>query len=329
MNLRVRLFKAILSKDIGWFDNKNRAPGIITTMLIEDITQVNGLTTESVGLMTEAGLGLVISVALAFVFSWELGIICAFVSPLMVLGGLGSARLQFAQRQDQDYFKQANALLSDIVLNYRTVVSFGQKNVDFLVDRYAKHLMASHKSELKKAHVTGLFFGYSQAIRFAFIAFVFYVAAYITKEKGLDSERVFTGVYVIFVGAIGSGVTLAQMPPVSKAKAAAKEVYGTIEEETKIDPKQKGITELKEGRIQLKNVGFRYPSRKQYVLVNFNLTVEPNTSVALVGHSGSGKSTIASLLLRFYDATQGHVLVDGKDITEYSMEYLRTKIAIV
>ena len=63
--------------------------------------------------------------------------------------------------------------------------------------------------------------------------------------------------------------------------------------------------------------------------MNFNLTVEPNTSVALVGHSGSGKSTIASLLLRFYDASQGVVLVDGKDIRDYSGEYLRTKIDIV
>jgi len=79
----------------------------------------------------------------------------------------------------------------------------------------------------------------------------------------------------------------------------------------------------------LKNLSFRYPSRKQYVLFNLNLTIEPNTSVAIVGHSGSGKSTIASLLLRFYDPSQGQVLIDNQDIRDYSLEYLRTKIAIV
>lgn len=64
---------------------------------------------------------------------------------------------------------------------------------------------------------------------------------------------------------------------------------------------------------------FRYPSRQQYVLRKFNLRIEPNQSVAIVGHSGSGKSTIASLLLRFYDVTQGSVIIDGVDIRDYNL----------
>jgi len=70
MNLRIKLYKAILNKEISWFDNKNRAPGILTNMLIEDITLVNGLTTETIGLLTEAFLGLSLSVAIAFVYAW-------------------------------------------------------------------------------------------------------------------------------------------------------------------------------------------------------------------------------------------------------------------
>jgi len=82
-------------------------------------------------------------------------------------------------------------------------------------------------------------------------------------------------------------------------------IFGIVEETSKIDPKQTGSENITHGRVEFKNLWFRYPSRRKAVLRNFNLTIEPNQSVAIVGHSGSGKSTIASLILRFYDSTRG------------------------
>ena len=119
------------------------------------------------------------------------------------------------------------------------------------------------------------------------------------------------------------------MPSISAAKAAAKKVFGIINEESKIDPKQAGERNMTEGRIVLSDVYFRYPSRYRYTLRNFNLNIEPNQSVAIVGHSGSGKSTIASIVQRFYDVSRGNVCIDGTDIRSFSMEYLREKIAVV
>ena len=119
------------------------------------------------------------------------------------------------------------------------------------------------------------------------------------------------------------------MPSMSAARAAAKTVFGIINEPSKIDPKQKGVEAVSEGRIEIKGVYFRYPSRKRYVLRNFKLVIEPNQSVAIVGHSGSGKSTIASLILRFYDVSHGSVAIDGTNLKNFSMEYLRRKISVV
>lgn len=87
--LRVKLFESILRKHIGWFDNKERAPGILTNMITEDINAVNGLTTEAIGIMVEASMGLVISCAICAYFCWQLAIIVSLISPFMVLGGLG------------------------------------------------------------------------------------------------------------------------------------------------------------------------------------------------------------------------------------------------
>lgn len=193
-----------------------------------------------------------------------------------------------------DQYKAANALLSDIVLNYRTVISFGQKNVDLILDRYSELLIIPKQAGIKKAHISGLFFGYSQSIRFVFVAVVFYMAAiFVSKFDNRSKEDVYTGCYVVFVGSIGCGVSISQLPSLSRARSAAKLIFGIIEEPSEIDPKQPGHESLPQGRIEFKNLYFRYPSRNQYVLRNFNLSIEPNQSVALVGHSGSGKSTIA------------------------------------
>ena len=174
-----------------------------------------------------------------------------------------------------------------------------------IIDRYAQLLVVPREAGIKKAHISGLFFGYSQGIRFVFVALVFYIAAVFTKNYNLDSHKVFAGCYVVFVGSIGTGVALSQLPSITKAREAAKLIFGIIEEPSKIDPKQPGTESITHGRVEFKNLWFRYPSRKKAVLRNFNLTIEPNQSVAIVGHSGSGKSTIASLILRFYDSSRG------------------------
>ena len=105
---------------------------------------------------------------------------------------------------------------------------------------------------------------------------MFYVAAVIVQRYSLPSEPVFTGCYVVFVGSIGSGVSISQMPSISKAKAAAKTVFGIIEEPSLIDPKQNGTRQKPTGTIEFRNLYFRYPSRQNYVLRKFNLMIEPN-----------------------------------------------------
>jgi ABC-type transport system involved in Fe-S cluster assembly fused permease/ATPase subunit len=79
----------------------------------------------------------------------------------MVLGGLGMSKLQFNQKAVDDSYKQANALLNDLIMNYRTVISFGEKNVQFMLSKYGDLLVVPHQTNLKRAHISGLFFGYS------------------------------------------------------------------------------------------------------------------------------------------------------------------------
>jgi ABC-type multidrug transport system fused ATPase/permease subunit len=236
--LRIKLFGAILRKHIGWFDSKDHAPGILTNILIEDISKVNGLTTESLAIMIEAGLGLGAACFLCFFFSAKVAIVVTLISPFMALGGVGMSKLGVNSAEVDTAYKAANAMLSDLVLNYKTVITFGEKNVETLLFRYSELLIIPHKAGVKRAHISGLFFGYSQAIRFIFVGVVFYVAAvFLNADPTLDSNEVYTGCYMVFVGAIGAGVALSFMPSMSAAKQSAKKVFGIIEEQSVIDPR--------------------------------------------------------------------------------------------
>lgn len=225
-----------------------------------------------------------------------------------------------------DAYRSSNALLSDIIMNYRTIISLGEKNVDAILEKYYRLLEEPNRQGIRRAHFSGLLFGYSQSIRFVFVALTFYFAALIIANGDLTGqarEDVFTGVYVMFVGAIGAGVSVSQMPSMSKAKNSARKVFGIIEEKSQIDPRTTaGLSSdpITQGNISLENVCFKYPSRKSKVLDNFSLKIRGNESVALVGHSGSGKSTIASLLLRFYNKQSGRILIDGKEIESYPVK---------
>lgn len=209
--IRVKLFEAILYKHIGWFDNKERAPGVLGNVIQEDIAQLNGLTSETYAVALESILGLLVSSGMCLYFSWQVGIIAIILSPMMVFGGFFMSSFQWSQGKVDDAYQESNALLSDIIMNYRTIISLGDKNVEFILGRYYKLLEEPNRQGIKRAHFSGMLFGYSQSVRFVFVALSFYFATLIIEKfelTGKAKNDVFTAVYIMFVGAIGAGVSV-------------------------------------------------------------------------------------------------------------------------
>ena len=126
------------------------------------------------------------------------------------------------------------------------------------------------------------------------------------------------------MAALGTGISLSSAPSIGKAKAAATIIFDIIDEPSKIDTRsEEGLKEIKNGEIEFVNAEFKYPSRNQNVMDSMNLKIPATMKIALVGHSGCGKSTMANLLLRLYDLTGGKLLIDGVDIREYNVRELR------
>lgn len=128
-------------------------------------------------------------------------------------------------------------------MNYRTIISFGDKNIDFLMTRYEHLLNGPSIIGRKNAHVGGFLFGYSNFIRFAFIGFIYYIGArFINKYPGSSPEDVFVAIYVLFISAMGSGSAMSNAPSIGPAQESATKILDIIDEKSLIDVREgKGI----------------------------------------------------------------------------------------
>uniref|UniRef100_A0A914UY38 ABC transporter domain-containing protein n=2 Tax=Plectus sambesii TaxID=2011161 RepID=A0A914UY38_9BILA len=142
----------------------------------------------------------------------------------------------------------------------------------------------------------------------------------------------FTVFWSVMIGAFAIGQASPQIGIIIGAKTAAASIFAIIDRTPEIDCQSvEGKTIAKpEGRISFQSVHFRYPSRPEIPILNgVSYTVEPGQTVALVGHSGCGKSTMISLLLRYYDAESGLVTIDGVRVSEMNINWLRNTVGVV
>ena len=146
-NVRRDLMRGILFKQVAWFDAEEHAPGILTNVLSEDVSALNGMTTETVSTLVEAFVGLLLGLIIAMIISWRMALFTVAASPVMLIGVYAMSRLQWGNKRGKsktetenekgvDAYEKSNALLSDVILNYRTVIGLGQKNIDGIVTKF-------------------------------------------------------------------------------------------------------------------------------------------------------------------------------------------------
>ena len=137
----------------------------------------------------------------------------------------------------------------------------------------------------------------------------------------------FASTYIPYWAFWGVGVAIASAPSIQSAKKQALPVFSYIDEkstlDTRISSKDKLLLKIDKGHIEFKSVNFNYPSQKQLILDSFDMEIPATGKIALVGHSGCGKSTVTNLLLRFYNIKSGQILIDGKEIDDYNVHHFR------
>mmetsp|Transcript_9302 Transcript_9302/g.12649 ORF Transcript_9302/g.12649 Transcript_9302/m.12649 type:complete len:331 (+) Transcript_9302:868-1860(+) len=247
-NVRRDLIRGILFKQVQWFDREDRAPGILTNVLSEDVTSLNGMTTETVSTLVEACMGLFLGVIIASFISWRMALITIACSPVMIIGVVAMSRLQWGNKRGQsrvaressgvDEYAKANALLSDVIINYRTVISFGQKNIEGVVRRFEQYLVEPSRKKVRNAHFGGFFFGYSNCARMLFLGIVFYCGSWLVQEGYGTSEEIYLSIWILFSTCMGTGIAMSNVPSVQKAKASAGNIFAIIDEKSSLDVRE-------------------------------------------------------------------------------------------
>ncbi|CAL9214453.1 unnamed protein product [Arabidopsis halleri] len=331
LTLRVRqnMFSAILRNEIGWFDKVDNTSSMLASRLESDATLLRTIVVDRSTILLE-NLGLVVtSFIISFILNWRLTLVVLATYPLIISGHISEKIFMqgYGGNLSKAYLK-ANMLAGESISNIRTVAAFCAE--EKVLDLYSKELLEPSQRSFRRGQMAGILYGVSQFFIFSSYGLALWYGS-ILMEKGLSSfESVMKTFMVLIVTALVMGEVLALAPDLLKGNQMVASVFELLDRRTQVVGDTGDELSNVEGTIELKGVHFSYPSRPDVTIFSdFNLKVPSSKSMALVGQSGSGKSSVLSLILRFYDPTAGIILIDGQDIKKLKLKSLRKHIGLV
>ncbi|XP_074659659.1 ATP-dependent translocase ABCB1-like [Tubulanus polymorphus] len=331
--LRRMAFGSMLRQEIAWFDAEENQVGALASRLALDASHVKGATGARFGVVFQSFANLGVGIIISFIFGWKLTLVILLFLPLMAAGGMLQTKLMtgFA-KADQPIIEQGAKIAVETISNVRIVTSLNKQQ--YFIEKYSHFIDNLYHRGIKRAHVYGISYSFTQAVIFFAYAASFAYGSYLV-DRG---EMVFIDIFKIFsaitFGGMAFGRASSAAPDYGKAKVAAANLFRLFDRVPTIDSGSTQGAKLEDseftGQIQLQNVNFRYPTRPNVrVLRHLDLTVKSGQVVALVGSSGCGKSTVVQLIERFYDPLVGQVVVDGYDAKDLNLSWLRSRIGVV
>ncbi|KAK6932270.1 ABC transporter type 1, transmembrane domain [Dillenia turbinata] len=328
--IRGLYLKAILRQDIAYFDTQTTTGEVIgrmsgDTVLIQDA--IGEKVGKFIQLMSTFAGGFIIS----FIKGWQLTLVMlACLPPLAIAGATMAIVVSKMTSRGQVAYAQAGNVVEETVGAIRTVASFvGEKRA---IARYDSKLKVAYDTTVKQGLVTGIGLGSLLLIVFSTYGLAIWYGSTLIIEKGYNGGQVINVIMAVMTGGMSLGQTSPCLNAFAQGQAAAYKMFQTIHRKPTIDPYDTTGVKLDDlkGEIELKDVHFRYPARPNVpIFSGFSLIIPGGKTAALVGQSGSGKSTVISLVERFYDPLSGDVLIDGVNIKKLQLKWIRELIGLV
>lgn len=328
--LRCLAFNTIISQDIAFFDKQKT--GELTNRLAADTQVLQNALTVNVSMALRNLITACGALVLLFLSSWKLTLMMLAVVPIIVGAGTVFARyLKSLTKQFQDFLAKSNSTAEEAIGGIRTVRSFACD--DKVNDTYSRDVEESYEIGKKYSLVLGSFVGIVAVVAQAAIVLVVWYGGQLVINGQMNTGDLLSFLLYTLTVAASIAVLSNSFGEYAGAVGAAERIFEIIDI-TPLIPIQSTegaiIPPSFAGNISLKDVTFSYASRPDSsVLKNFSLNVQGGTTVALVGPSGGGKSTVVSLIERFYDPVEGAVALDGIDIRDLDPEWYRKQIALV
>jgi ATP-binding cassette subfamily B protein len=325
-DLRTTLFGHLQRLSLGFYE-RNRA-GVIISRLTNDIEAIDQLVTDGVTTLVQSTLTLVGTAVILFVLDWQLALATCAVLPLMSLAtALFRSRSAHAYAAVRERLGLVTATLAEDIAGMRIVQAFTREEEAYA--NFRRVARSYRDSNMQTVVLNGLYFPAVDLFSSIALAVVLGYGGYLYFDHSITLGTLFA--FMLYVQNFFDPVQqLSQLyNTFLSATAALDKIMGVLDEKPEVAD-EAGATTLPhiEGRVCFENVRFRY-GRGDEVLHGIDLDVAAGTTVALVGHTGAGKSTIAKLLARFYDPTDGRLTIDGIDLRDVTQASLRAQLGIV
>ncbi|KAF4666753.1 (ABC) transporter [Perkinsus chesapeaki] len=341
--IRRLCFTKFLEQDMAFFDDPNHSSGRLTAALSTYALKMNSISGVQLGAYCQFVASLVSGLIISFLGSWKLSLVMVAVLPLMA----GAGAIQMAAGLGMDKNKTsdslaANQIASDAVQNIRTIRALVSEQ--WTRNTFADLQRHASPRQIRASLWAGFWYGVSQGVLMFFsIALGMWYGATLVEDDGLQFHEMIQSLMGVFLAAMAAGQALAFLGDVKEAKAAAHDVFKLLDSESTINPSSnlgrrssiwgpQGTKSPEAIGITFKDVEFSYPQRPDaQILQGLSFRIEPGQTVALVGPSGGGKSTVFALLQRFYDPTGGSILVEESDtkLDDMNVAWWREQIGFV
>lgn len=324
-------FETILFQKASFFDEEDHSHGTMTSRTKDDPQKLEELMGVNMTMVYIAIFSILGSVIIALCFTWKLALVAiCVVLPITAAGSYFRLRyeLQF-EKMNNAVFAESSQFASESFGAFRTVTSLTLE--DSITERFEKLCQGHVVTAYKKARWVSIIFGFADSSTMACQTLIFYYGGRLLARGELDVMDFFVCLMAIMNAGESSGQSLSFGPNAAQVTAASNRILDARESRLHDQVDDKPAFEHVEGgmKIELKDVGFKYQTRETPVFKNLNLTIEKGQFAALVGASGCGKTSIISLLERFYDLDRGQILCNDKDISELNIYSYRKHLSLV
>jgi ATP-binding cassette, subfamily B, bacterial MsbA len=325
MDLRQRMFSRLLELPAPYYDNQ--VSGNLISKLTYDVTQVTSAATSVLTVIFKDSLTIVGLLGWMMWINWRLTLLSLIMTPLIVLvARLISVRLRHMSRNAQGAMGDLTQVIQEVIEGHRVVKIYSGQSYE--ANRFEAQTNSLRRFLMKQSAAAAVSVPVVQLIAAFALALMIYTA---TQSAGSDGTTV--GGFVSFITAM----LMLSSPlkrvtninePLQRGLAAAESVFALIDQPGEPDA---GTTQIERarGEVRFEGVSFKYEGAEQQTLSNFDLMIMPGETVALVGPSGGGKTTVANMVPGFYRPDAGRILLDGHDIAAVKLASLRANVALV
>ncbi|KAI0157765.1 P-loop containing nucleoside triphosphate hydrolase protein [Xylariaceae sp. FL1272] len=330
---RRRALTHILSQNIAFFDEPGNSAAALTSFLSTEVSDLAGISSNALGTILIAVSTLISGLVVGLVYGWKFALVCASLIPLLVASGFfGLWTISKFEQLNEKHARASAAYAGEAVMAMQTVVSLTRE--PDILRNYQKRLELSSKEGIKASIKASAVLAVARAGANAAMALGFWYGGSLVL-RGEYTLLQFVIVFAsIITSAYSAGLFFSFTPDIGKAHRSASGLKRLFARVSTIDPESsKGIRlsgDFPLGHIEFRDVSFAYPGAPQHLaLRDISFTIPAGSAIALVGRTGCGKSTIVSLLERFYDPTTGAIFLDGLDISSLNIGDYRRCIGFV